>query len=350
MARLPRGVRGLRGRGAAAVRHRPPAAGCRPPGHASHVRRGHRVLRRTAPRRGTRAAPRPGRAAPPPAPAGGRRVLDPDHALARGRAVVRRPLPARAGRDACPRRPGRGGNRGFTPNRPGAPTAAGAPVTSTHDLLRKTRNSAVPCWASEPRKPNPAGSLMPQRANATGMDPAACRPGPDRGTERVTVTGRATPRIESWPTAVTRMIAPEMKPGPRLAGRVRANVATGSALVSRLVANCGCGFPETVTAVRSTRSVARITWSPESTIVPVTARVRPTTSLLKPSALSGTRNPATDPAATFQVPSAELAGAGAAPCGSASGGGLGWSLMNNPVAATIRTTSAATLARTHLPQ
>jgi hypothetical protein len=75
------------------------------------------------------------------------------------------------------------------------------------------------------------------------------------------------------------MVAPEMKPDPSMAGRVRANVATGSALVSRLVANCGWRLPEIVTAVRSTRSVARITWSPESTIVPVTARVRPTTSL-----------------------------------------------------------------------
>jgi hypothetical protein len=66
---------------------------------------------------------------------------------------------------------------------------------------------------------------------------------------------------------------------------------------------------------------------------------------MKPSALSGTRNPATDPASTFQLPSAKPAGAEAALCGSASGGGLGWSLMNNPTAATIRTTSAATLAR-----
>ena len=54
--------------------------------------------------------------------------------------------------------------------------------------------------------------------------------------------------------------------------------------------------------------------------VPVTSPVRPVTSLLKPMTVSRTRKPATEPAATRQVPSSGPDGA-AASFGSTSGAG-----------------------------
>jgi hypothetical protein len=50
------------------------------------------------------------------------------------------------------------------------------------------RNSATPWLASEPRKEKPAGSLMPQAENVTGMDPAASSFGPSRRAVIVNVT------------------------------------------------------------------------------------------------------------------------------------------------------------------
>lgn len=49
-----------------------------------------------------------------------------------------------------------------------------------HGWRNVSRNSAVPWSASEPRKPNPAGPLMCQAENVTGIDPATSRVLPSR--------------------------------------------------------------------------------------------------------------------------------------------------------------------------
>ena len=69
------------------------------------------------------------------------------------------------------------------------------------------------------------------------------------------------------------------------------------------------------------------------TTVPVTAFVRPTTSLLIHSAVSRIRNPAADPAPACHVPFSDPDGALTVPAGRASGAGDGWSLMAAATAA-----------------
>src|SRR5450756_599094 len=106
------------------------------------------------------------------------------------------------------------------------------------------RNSAVAWLESQPRKPNPAGSAMPQRPDASGSDPAASIVVPSRRAKIVIITG----------------------------------------------------------------------------------------------ALSLMRNPATDPAATSQVPSTGPTGGRAAAEGSVSGAADGWDLTKIAAPATTRTT------------
>src|ERR1039457_5106491 len=100
-------------------------------------------------------------------------------------------------------------------------------------------------------------------------------------------------------------------------------------------------------AARSMRIVAEGTWWPGAAMVPVTAFVLPTESLLSPRMVSWTRNPAAEPAATSHVPARGPAGGLALAVDSAGGPGFGWSLMNAPTANTMRTTTPATLARIH---
>src|ERR1017187_9597967 len=215
---------------------------------------------------------------------------------------------------------------------------------------RTRRNSATPWLASEPKKPYPFGPVMPQPENAMGIDPATCSAEPLRRPEIVTVTRCEIPRMVSWPVAVAVMVAPEANAEPRVTGWVRVNVATGYCRVPRLVANCGCVFPPTVMAVRPMRNAAAVTFGPETAMVPVTACVRPTVSLLIPRAVSWTRKPATEPAATSHVPARGPAGAPAPAVGSTSGERVGWSLMNAPTARTTRTTSTPRPARIHRSQ
>jgi hypothetical protein len=86
--------------------------------------------------------------------------------------------------------------------------------------------------------------------------------------------------------------------------------------------------------VRVTRSRAPTAQSRATLIVPDTAGVRPTRSLLMPKALSRTRNPATDPGATVQVPLNGPAGAAAA-AGSISGAGAAGLTTNQTEAAPV---------------
>src|SRR3984957_17588124 len=212
------------------------------------------------------------------------------------------------------------------------------------------RNSAVAWLESPPRKPNPAGSVMPHRADATASDPAPSTVAPSRRAETVIVTGRVTPRSVSWPgnTAVT--VRPPSNPAGSRTGPASVIVASGCAAVSRLVANCGLGLPPTVIAVRPMRNTALVTRPPAMTAVPLTAVVLPVTSLPKPRALSLMRNPATDPAATSQVPSADPAGALAAAEGSVSGIADGWDLTKIAVPPTTRTTRSPTPTSSHCHQ
>ena len=87
------------------------------------------------------------------------------------------------------------------------------------------------------------------------------------------------------------------------------------------------------------RNVALITRRPETTSEPPTSPVRPTVLSLIPRAVSATRKPAV-PEETVQVPASGPAGACAAVPGSASGGSVGWNLMNAQVASTIRASRA----------
>src|ERR1700683_3640394 len=211
---------------------------------------------------------------------------------------------------------------------------------------RMRRNSATPWAASEPNKPNPAGALMPHSANGTGIDPAACSADASRRPGIVTVTRCAVPFIVSSPVAVVVMVAPAVKAGLRVTGCASVKVAAGNRAVPRLLASCGWVLPLTLMLVRPMRNVALVTWPPEMTMVPVRALVRPTTSLLMPMALSGTRKPATDPGAACQVPPAGPDGGLTDPAGSVSGGGAGC-LMNTAIATTTSATSATTPARIH---
>ena len=138
-----------------------------------------------------------------------------------------------------------------------------------------SRNSAAPWSASEPRKPNPDGPLMPHWRNGTGIDPAACSADPSRRPVIVTVTRCAVPCIASSPVAVVVMVAPEVKAGPRVTGCASVNVAAGNCAVSRLLASCGWALPLTLMLARPMRKLALVTWSMEMTMVPVTALVLP---------------------------------------------------------------------------
>src|SRR5512146_898549 len=191
---------------------------------------------------------------------------------------------------------------------------------------------------------------MFQSRNATGIDPASRTAGPSLRARRVTATGRAVPCMVSWPAAVTVTTEPAVKEPLNGTGRVTVNVATGKRRTPRLSANCGWTLPLTRIAVRSTRSRALVTWPAETMIVPVTARVRPTASLLKPSALSLTRNPATEPAATCQVPSTGPDGAGTDVAGRVSGAGADWSLIQAAAARTMSATTATAPDRTQRSQ
>ena len=164
---------------------------------------------------------------------------------------------------------------------------------------------------------------MSQRENATGIDPAARRAEPSLRAEIVAVTWREIPCMTRYPVTRTVMTAPEKKAELSATGSESVNVATGSSLVARLVANCGCVLPFTVIVVRSTRKRPLVTWSPATTIAPLTALVRPTTSLLNPRALSLTRKPATDPEEASQVPPSGPDGAAQWFPGSGSGAALG---------------------------
>ena len=93
------------------------------------------------------------------------------------------------------------------------------------------------------------------------------------------------------------------------------------------------------------RNVAPVTRSPAMAMVPLTAVVRPTVSLLIPKAVSGTRKPATEPAETAQWPSRVPSGADGDAVGSASGEGAGWNLMNAQLASTTRASRATTPTR-----
>src|SRR6266487_3354353 len=152
------------------------------------------------------------------------------------------------------------------------------------------RNSAVAWLESPPRNPNPAGSVMPQRPDATGSDPAASIAVPSLRAETVIMTGRVTPCSVSQPGSAALTVRPPPNPAGSRAGPASVIVASGCAAVSRLVASCGLGFPPTVIAVRSMR------------------------------------NAATDPAAASQVPSAGPADGHAAAAGSVSGAAVGWDL------------------------
>ena len=79
---------------------------------------------------------------------------------------------------------------------------------------------------------------MSQRENATGIDPAARRAEPSLRAEIVAVTWRETPCMVRYPVMRTVMTAPEVKAELSVTGSESVNLATGSSLVPRLVANC----------------------------------------------------------------------------------------------------------------
>src|ERR1039457_3555952 len=97
-------------------------------------------------------------------------------------------------------------------------------------------------------------------------------------------------------------------------------------------------LPADLMAVRPMRNAAAVTFGPETAMVPVTACVRPTVSLLIPRAVSWTRKPATEPAATSHVPARGPAGPLAPAAGSTSGETAGWSLTNAPTRRTASPT------------
>jgi hypothetical protein len=177
----------------------------------------------------------------------------------------------------------------------------------------------MPLLASDAMKPKLRGPLMSQREKVTGIDPATCSEGPSLRPETVMTTGREIPCIARRPVTRSVTVAPEAKAAFSLTGRVSVTVANGCLLVPRLSANWGCAFPPAFMLVRPIRNAPPVTRSPEITMTPVTALVRPTVSLLMPRALSRTRNPASEPAAATQVPSREPVGKLVAPVGRASG-------------------------------
>ncbi len=144
---------------------------------------------------------------------------------------------------------------------------------------------------------------MPQAEKATGIVPATWSAVPARRPDPVKVTGRETPFSSRRPAAVTLIVAPVVKAGPSVTGRVSVNVASGYRPVCRLLTTCGAGLPLTLTVVRSTAKTALVSRPPDTVRVPVTADVRPNVSLLKPSTVSLTRKPAAEPAATCHWPS-----------------------------------------------
>ncbi len=165
-----------------------------------------------------------------------------------------------------------------------------------------SRNSAIPWLASEPMAPYPFGPLIPQVPNGTGIEPAACRAVPSRRAVSVTVTGRVTPSTVNRAGAVSVAVAPEANAAGSGTGRASVTVASGWRRVFRLVASCGCVLPLTVIVASLIPNEPVSTRSPAMTTVPVTAFVRPTTSLLIHSAVSRIRNPAADPAPACHVP------------------------------------------------
>jgi hypothetical protein len=171
---------------------------------------------------------------------------------------------------------------------------------------------------------------MPQRENVTKIDPTICRSGPLRRAEMVTVVMRAVPRSVSSPRPVTLTAEPVARPAGSVTGWARVKVAAGWLRTPSIFTSSGDVLCPTFTAVRSMRNVAEVTRRPEMTTVPVTALVRPTTSLLSPKTVSVTRNPAAEPAVTSQVPPAGLAGEPPAAAGRARAALAAWSQWSFP--------------------
>jgi hypothetical protein len=76
----------------------------------------------------------------------------------------------------------------------------------------------VPWWASEPRKPNPAGALMCQAENVTAIDPATCRLVLPRRAETWTVTWCVVPFMVSWSATVRLAVPPSANAGLGVTG------------------------------------------------------------------------------------------------------------------------------------
>ena len=114
----------------------------------------------------------------------------------------------------------------------------------------------MPLLASEAMKPKLCGPLMPQRENVTGIDPATCSADPSLRPDTVTTTGREIPCIARRPVTRSVTVGPEAKPAFSVTGLVSVTIATGSLLVSRLFANCGCVFPPTFMRGKHGRVVA----------------------------------------------------------------------------------------------
>ena len=83
---------------------------------------------------------------------------------------------------------------------------------------------------------------MSQRENVTGIDPATCSADPSLRPDTVTTTGREIPCIARRPMTRSVTVVPEAKAAFSVTGLVSVTIATGSVLVSRLFANCGCVF------------------------------------------------------------------------------------------------------------
>jgi len=70
---------------------------------------------------------------------------------------------------------------------------------------------------------------MPHAEKLTGIDPASWIALPSLRPVIVTVAGRVTPCIVSWPAAVRVIVAPEANAVPAGTGPLSVNVAVGSA-------------------------------------------------------------------------------------------------------------------------
>ena len=70
---------------------------------------------------------------------------------------------------------------------------------------------------------------MPHVAKLTGIDPATWIAVPSLRPEIMTIAGRVTPCIVSWPAAVRVIVAPEANAVPAVTGPLSVNVAVGSA-------------------------------------------------------------------------------------------------------------------------